>query len=769
MGEEYIKGTKDSNHVPTEYQDKEASHVPTEYQSPDASHVPTEYQDSDASHIPTEYQGSLDAEHVPTMYQDAGSEAAKYAGNRILSHDIEFTGNNQKKYIIEASEKIHVASGESEIYKALDSYGNRYVARLLTTVRPFDKERSRKRKHVIDFLKENSTDKNNHLLPLIDEGKIDGNGGEYFIEIYPYCIDGDLSNKCGRLNYEFIKDTVIPDINEALHAIHEKGFIHRDVKPDNLYLYGGSVVLGDFGIMTEQMDAAHNLDLDKIGSLGYYAPELNGGSYAIESDYYSFGQTIFTLYTGHLMYQEDIDRHAYDSHAVQRNAVFQRALKDDFSLEDIKEDELRTLISGLLQSSLNMRFGYDEVERWVDGDSETLKHSLMLDDYGDDYMSPLIINRKTIWNDTDLYNYIPGHEEIILKYLYESDFTHFFRASAGRNEEAEEVEKIRRIYSGRNRRTERDNILALADLSLFLSKGRKLYCDGKLFDSFQSFSRELEGKPDYDCPVWYILKADVLSKWYGKREGAKEDKDSEDRRKSIYNISVLAGDDNTRSIAWYYAYFLLTPEKENRKVHDFEKAGDYIASIMDIKNPGKFYYNDPTLDAEVLGKFCFDGYINHIQGIIQSFSAGNMSEAYQLFFEFLDKCSDDGLAENKNIFRKFYCVCGPNGGLYYWKQNIDSYIAEGIDAAGIIEKIKAVKLDPASSIEDQAYICGEIERIRTEFNQYFNDNYLLSLSGFKKVPSINNNYIYTDDVNGYFSFVFMGHPAPLGYKRLLGM
>ena len=755
-----------AGHVPTMPQDASAGHVPTMPQDESTGHVATMLQDASAGHVPTIPQNESTG-HTATVPQDSFSGSASISGKHILSHDITFTGEEGRTYTIRASEKIDVKSGESEIYKAVDSENNKFVARILIMVRPSDKEKSRKRKHVIDFLKENSRNKENHLLPLSDEGKVTVNGEEYFIELYPYCEGGDLGNRSGRLTYDFLKEKVVPNINEALHVIHENGFIHRDVKPDNLYEYNDGVVLGDFGIMTEEMDAAHNLDINKLGSLGYYAPELNAGSYDRQSDYYSFGQTIFTLYAGHLMYQDEIDMHAYESPAIQRNAIFQRALNDDFSLEDINEDDLRTLISGLLQNAYKSRFGYNEVKRWVNGEAESLKHSLKLDDYGNDYKVALNLAGKEFWNDESVLEFFAGNENYILDYLYEQEFSHFFKSTAGRNAEADEIETVRKSHhNAQNKKN--DDVLALAELSLIFSHGQMLYCDGKLFDSFSSFSEKLKGSPRFGSPEWIVLSNGILTKWFDEKKGMKSDDDTA-LRINIENISSLAKSESLKSVSWYYAYFLLTPNAEDRNLYGYDKLGDYLASLMDTSNPRSFYEKDPTLDPMVWGKLCYDGYIEHVRKIINEFERNNIYNAYQLYFQFLDTQDDDGLIENRAAFRKYYYNCGPDGGICYWQKNIDMYVAEGQDANLLIQKIKDIKLSPSMTVDEQTKAVNELKQLKTEFDQYFNDNYLLALSGFLKSPSSNNNYIYSKNAEGYFSFLFMSQTAPMGFKKYMGM
>lgn len=60
----------------------------------------------------------------------------------------------------------------------------------------------------------------------------------------------------------------------TLEKIHELGYVHRDIKPDNLYVWNGRYCIGDFGIVDLPTNTALTKKHDRLGAWNTIAPEV---------------------------------------------------------------------------------------------------------------------------------------------------------------------------------------------------------------------------------------------------------------------------------------------------------------------------------------------------------------------------------------------------------------------------------------------------------------------------------------------------------------
>lgn len=123
-------------------------------------------------------------------------------------------------------------------------------------------------------------------------------------------IDGitlkDYIDKVGALGW---KEAVhyVRQILQGLSHAHEKGIIHRDIKPQNVMLLrDGTVKVTDFGIAKMPTSEPLTMTDKAIGTVNYISPEQASGNKVDEkSDLYSVGVMLYEMLTGTLPFKAD--------------------------------------------------------------------------------------------------------------------------------------------------------------------------------------------------------------------------------------------------------------------------------------------------------------------------------------------------------------------------------------------------------------------------------------------------------------------------------
>lgn len=153
-----------------------------------------------------------------------------------------------------------------------------------------------------------------------------------------------------------VKSRVIPELSQAIELLHtELGIVHRDIKPQNVYLYDKQIVLGDYGSARSLAGFDSRLTNTMTRSDGYTPGR--GGMVDPRNDWYSFGYTIWTLYENNVHpLQEFID----DNTLSDRQETGEPA---DFNHPD--DATLGNLLKGLTFELSGERFGYEEVKDWM--------------------------------------------------------------------------------------------------------------------------------------------------------------------------------------------------------------------------------------------------------------------------------------------------------------------------------------------------------------------------------------------------------------------
>lgn len=264
----------------------------------------------------------------------------------IITHRVEIGDVLNEKYRLTGI--LTENTGEASIF-VCEKENEQFIAKV------YRKDHEPKQE-VLDIIK---TINSPYVISVIDSGRFK----DTYFEILPYYKNRDLARRA-PMNTEYIENTVIPNVIEGLKAIHEKGLIHRDIKPNNIFISDDEryVILGDFGISrvleSTVIDKATSIQLSE----DFASPEAYEGIIRKEVDYYSFGITLLYLVTGQNPY-----------HGLSKEAIILHKFKNKVVIPASIGKRLSMLIKGLTEFDSTYRWGYQQVKKWLNNEEVPLR------------------------------------------------------------------------------------------------------------------------------------------------------------------------------------------------------------------------------------------------------------------------------------------------------------------------------------------------------------------------------------------------------------
>jgi serine/threonine protein kinase len=261
------------------------------------------------------------------------------------------------------------AGGMGEVFRALDSRLGREVAlKLLPSSLVSDPERLRR------FEQEGRAAAALHhpnIMVVYDVGSFDGQ---------PYLVSELLE---GETLSASLQRATVPvrkaldwsiQIARGMAAAHARGVVHRDLKPDNVFVTSDGVVkILDFGLARLDESLAANEDATfrratepgvVMGTAGYMSPEqVRGQLLDARSDIFSFGVILYELLTGHRAFHRGTTAETMTS-ILHDDVAPPRSLVDSIpmALEAVVQHCLEKNLDDRFQSARDLAFQLQSID-----------------------------------------------------------------------------------------------------------------------------------------------------------------------------------------------------------------------------------------------------------------------------------------------------------------------------------------------------------------------------------------------------------------------
>jgi len=179
----------------------------------------------------------------------------------------------------------------------------------------------------------------------------------YMCVVMQYCEGGDLTGFLKKQRGRRLKEKQLLDlfihVALALHFVHNREILHRDLKTQNIFIKDGQLKLGDFGI-SKVLGGPVSFAQTVIGTPYYMSPELvKNRPYDYKSDVWALGCVLYELTTL---------KHAFDANSL--NGLAGKIVRGKYPpIPFDYSKDLRSMIAKMLSSSPSQRPSIEDILR----------------------------------------------------------------------------------------------------------------------------------------------------------------------------------------------------------------------------------------------------------------------------------------------------------------------------------------------------------------------------------------------------------------------
>jgi len=361
----------------------------------------TTYSHKIASIIEEKWSSLSEFERIRSESSEDGGKQANMLGFLSFFRGQLFGGKSQ--FMGQMPEQLRTGSGgprvsiqDFEIVKKISggAYGKVFLARKKKT----------KDLYAVKVLQKNDMRRKNMIESVISERRILANvRNKCTVQLYyafqnetslflvmEYCCGGDLATLLKNIGpfQQRMARAYIGEIAMALECLHNVGYVHRDLKPDNILVDAkGHLLLTDFGLSSigvleeihepaplsprsprgrrRSAASAQEANLDPspapvvshmVGTPDYLAPEiLLGTGHGPEVDWWALGIMLFEFLTGIPPFNGDTVQEIFDKILLHEIPWEKGDLEEGFGIDK----DSKNLIEGLLERDPKQRLGHN--------------------------------------------------------------------------------------------------------------------------------------------------------------------------------------------------------------------------------------------------------------------------------------------------------------------------------------------------------------------------------------------------------------------------